>query len=327
MNLHNNVTYKLSNLIPIKPLRRKLRAHIAYKIEHPKVSKYLNENYIQPFLKGEITPFIFKKKQDFKDDKIIWQLWFQGEENASDMIRQCFKSVQRQMGDEYKIIILNEENIKDYLDFPDFVLEKIEQKTFREKTIVFFSDLLRVSLLATYGGIWCDASIFLSDKIPQNLRVREFFAFERSKYKPSREKLKRIIKSPYFSYGYFNWNEDFMVRLLNSFLIAKENNQIVNALKDLLIYFWQKEEDSEHFYYFTQQILFELLKRKEFASNENFKGISDIECHLLQFYAKNKFDSKLWQEIRQQSFLHKLTHFRTIKKDSMIDKIVMQGIN
>ncbi|EGT3468657.1 glycosyl transferase, partial [Campylobacter coli] len=96
MNLYNNTTYKLSNLIPIKPLRRKLRAHIAYKIEHPKVSKYLNENYIQPFLKGEIAPFIFKKKQDFKDDKIIWQLWFQGEENASDMIRQCFKSVQRQ---------------------------------------------------------------------------------------------------------------------------------------------------------------------------------------------------------------------------------------
>ncbi|HED5994699.1 TPA: glycosyl transferase, partial [Campylobacter coli] len=48
MNLYNNTTYKLSNLIPIKPLRRKLRAHIAYKIEHPKVSKYLNENYIQP---------------------------------------------------------------------------------------------------------------------------------------------------------------------------------------------------------------------------------------------------------------------------------------
>lgn len=66
MNLYNNTTYKLSNLIPIKPLRRKLRAHIAYKIEHPKVSKYLNENYIQPFLKGEIAPFIFKKSKILK---------------------------------------------------------------------------------------------------------------------------------------------------------------------------------------------------------------------------------------------------------------------
>ncbi len=325
MNLYNNTTHNLSKLIPIKSLRRKLRTHIAYKMEHPKVSKYLDENYIQPFLKGEIPSCIFEKKQNFKDEKIIWQLWFQGEENASNMIKQCFKSVKKQMGDEYKIIILNEENIKDYLEFPSFILEKIKQKTFGEKTIVFFSDLLRVSLLATYGGIWCDASIFLSDKIPQTLRDRDFFAFERSKCKPSREKLDQIVKSPYFSYGYFNWNEDFMVRLLNSFLIAKENNKVINALKDLLMYFWHKEESLEHFYYFTQQILFELLKRNNFIKNETFEDKSDIECHLLQFYAKNKFDSKLWEEIKKQSFLHKLTHFRTIKNGSMIDKIVMQA--
>ncbi|EAL1869359.1 glycosyl transferase, partial [Campylobacter coli] len=72
--------------------------------------------------------------------------------------------------------------------------------------------------------------------------------------------------------------------------------------------------------------IFELLKKYGY-SNNTYKNMSDIECHLLQFYAKNKFDSKLWQEIQQQSFLHKLTHFRTIKKDSMIDKIIIQGIN
>ncbi|EHU6963732.1 glycosyl transferase, partial [Campylobacter coli] len=136
MNLYNKIIYNLTNLIPIKPLRRKLRAHISYKIDHPKVSKYLDENYIQPFFKGKIPSFVFKKKQDFKDNKIIWQLWFQGEENASYMIRQCFKSVKKHMGSEYKIIILNEKNIENYLEFPDFVLEKIKKKTFGEKTIV-----------------------------------------------------------------------------------------------------------------------------------------------------------------------------------------------
>ncbi|WP_232517787.1 hypothetical protein, partial [Campylobacter coli] len=29
-------------------------------------------------------------------------------------------------------------------------------------------------------------------------------------------------------------------------------------------------------------------------------------------------------EIKKQSFLHKLTHFRSVKKDSYIDKIIMQ---
>ncbi|HEF9979870.1 TPA: capsular polysaccharide synthesis protein [Campylobacter coli] len=323
MNLYNNTTYKLSNLIPIKPLRRKLRAHISYKIDHPKVSKYLDENYIQPFFKGKIPSFVFKKKQDFKDNKIIWQLWFQGEENASYMIRQCFKSVKKHMGSEYKIIILNEKNIENYLEFPDFVLEKIKKKTFGEKTIVFFSDLLRVCLLATYGGIWCDASIFLSDKIPQDLRNREFFAFERARHRPNKKELKKFIKSPYFSYGYFNWNDDFMVKMLSSFIIAKSNSHFISALRDILINYWQKEKNITNHYYFVLHVIFELLKKYGY-SNNTYKNMSDIECHLLQFYAKNKFDSKLWQEIQQQSFLHKLTHFRSVKKDSYIDKIIMQ---
>ncbi|TEY03445.1 capsular polysaccharide synthesis protein [Campylobacter sp. US33a] len=324
MNLYNNTTHKLSKLIPIRPLRRKLRTHIAYKMEHPKVSKYLDENYIQPFLKGKIPPYSFEKKQDFKSNKIIWQLWFQGEENASDMIKQCFKSVKKQMGDEYEIIILNEKNIKDYLDFPPFVLEKITKKTFGEKTIVFFSDLLRVSLLATYGGIWCDASIFLSDKIPQTLRDREFFAFERAQNKPNKEELKKIIKSPYFSYGYFNWNEDFLVRMFSSFVIAKVDNISICALRDILMNYWQKEKNANNHYYFVLHIIYELLKQNNYIKNESYENKSDIECHLLQFHAKDKFNELLWQDIKKQSFLHKLTHFRTIKKDSCIDKIIMQ---
>lgn len=35
---------------------------------------------------------------------------------------------------------------------------------FGEKTITIFSDLLRVSLLNNYGGIWLDAGMFLSEK-------------------------------------------------------------------------------------------------------------------------------------------------------------------
>ncbi|EAI4204333.1 glycosyl transferase, partial [Campylobacter jejuni] len=56
-----------------------------------------------------------------------------------------------------------------------------------------------------------------------------------------------------------------------------------------------------------------------------YKNMSDIECHLLQFSAKEKFNSTLWEEIQKQSFLHKLTHFKSIKKDSMIDKIILQS--
>ncbi|EAK0848356.1 capsular polysaccharide synthesis protein [Campylobacter lari] len=322
--LYNNLTKKLSSFIPIKSTRRKLRNHIQYKLEHPKVANYLLNNYINPFLEGKIPHFDFEKKHHFKNDKIIWQFWYQGKNQASPMIQQCFNSVQNQMKDDYTIIILDKDNIKDYLDFPPYVIEKLENNFFGEKTITFFSDLLRVCLLATYGGIWCDASIFLSSKIPSELYDKDFFTFERSKIKPGKEKLKEFIKSGYFSYGYFNWNDDFKVKILNSFIVSKSHHKNIQAMKDILIYYWSNEKNSNNFYYFTFQIIFELLKEHGFI-NDTYKNMSDIECHLLQFSAKEKFNSTLWEEIQKQSFLHKLTHFKSIKKDSMIDKIILQS--
>ncbi|EAK0439227.1 capsular polysaccharide synthesis protein [Campylobacter lari] len=321
---YNNLTKKLSSFVPIKSARRKLRNHIQYKLEHPRVANYLSNNYINPFLEEKIPRFDFEKKHHFINDKIIWQFWYQGKNQASPMIQQCFNSVQEQMKDDCTIIILDKDNIKEYLDFPPYVIEKLENNFFGEKTITFFSDLLRVCLLATYGGIWCDASIFLSSKIPSDLCNKDFFTFERSKTKPGKEKLKKFIKSGYFSYGYFNWNDDFKVKILNSFIISKSHHKNIQAMKNILTYYWLNEKNSNNFYYFTFQIIFELLKEHGFV-NDTYKNMSDIECHLLQFSAKEKFNPTLWEEIQKQSFLHKLTHFKSIKKDSMIDKIIMQS--
>ncbi|ECO5712563.1 capsular polysaccharide synthesis protein [Campylobacter jejuni] len=324
MQMYNKFTYNLSRLIPIALYRRKLRNHIQYKLEHPKVANYISNNYINPFLDGKIPHFDFEKKHHFKDDKIIWQFWYQGKNQALPMIQQCFNSVQNQMKNDYTIIILDKDNIKDYLDFPPFIIEKLENNFFGEKTITFFSDLLRVCLLATYGGIWCDASIFLSSKIPSELCDKDFFTFERSKTKPSKEKLKKFIKSGYFSYGYFNWNDDFKVKMLSSFMVAKTSNTFIQTLKDILMNYWKNEQSSENHYYFVLHIIFELLKEYGLA-NDTYKNMSDIECHLLQFSAKEKFNPTLWEDIQKQSFLHKLTHFKSIKKDSMIDKIILQS--
>ncbi|EAL3888445.1 glycosyl transferase [Campylobacter lari] len=322
--LYNNLTKKLSSFIPIKSTRRKIRNHIQYKLEHPKVANYLLNNYVNPFLERKIPHFDFEKKHHFKNDKIIWQFWYQGKDQASPMIQQCFNSVQSQMKDDYTIIILDKDNIKYYLDFPPYIIEKLENNFFGKKTITFFSDLLRVCLLATYSGIWCDASIFLSSKIPSELCSKDFFTFERSKTKPSKEKLKKITKSGYFSYGYFNWNDDFKVKMLSSFMIAKTSNTFIQTLKNILMNYWKNEQSSENHYYFVLHIIFELLKEHGFA-NDTYKNMSDIECHLLQFSAKEKFNPTLWEEIQKQSFLHKLTHFKSIKKDSMIDKIILQS--
>ncbi|WP_260604722.1 capsular polysaccharide synthesis protein [Campylobacter sp. MIT 99-7217] len=269
------------------------------KIEHPKAANFLKQNYVLPFLEGAIPNFPFKAKKHFEDEKIIWQLWYQGEQNAPALIQKCLSSVKKHMGKEYKIIVLDEQSIKDYIDFPDFVYEKLRQKSFGEKSVTFFSDLLRMSLLSVYGGIWLDASIFLSDKIPQKLCQKDFFVYQRSKLKPQDHK-----EWTAFDYRYFIWEKDFRARFFSAFIIAKKDYPLITALKDILMNFWQKENELPH--YFTLHFIFDLLLENENYQALNCELTNDTDIHLVQFHAKKGDLREKWQDIKSKSFLHKL---------------------
>ena len=136
---------------------------------------------------------------------------------------------------------------------------------------------------------------------------------------PSKDELKKVLHSKYFAYSYFNYNDDFMVKMFSSFIISKKNNAFTSAMLDIMMNYWQND-DSKHHHYFILHIIFELLKENGFT-NEKFH-ISDFEIHLLQFHSQDKFDEKLWQDIKEKTFLHKLTYFKEIKENSMLAKVL-----
>lgn len=280
--------------------------------EQPKVAHYLNQNYVLPFLNDELKRYEFAPLKEFENDKIIWQFWFQGAHNAPALVQKCFDSVKKQMGGEYQIIILDENNLNDYINFPPFVLQKLKEGALSK---TFFSDLLRVCLLATYGGVWLDATIYLSGKIGENLLCQDFFAFQRPATPPLDEKVWKK-----FNYGYFVWDEEFKIRLLNSFLIAKAKHPLMLALQDILFAFWQNEQKARH--YFMFQIIFDLLISNEKFAPLNCAVTNDTDAHLLQLHAKECFDAVLWSEICQKTTIHKLTYFKTLPQNSMAMRIL-----
>ena len=54
----------------------------------------------------------------------IWMCWWQGEENAPEIVRACIDSVRRNAGG-HEVIVVTEENLSDYAHIPDWVLEKV----------------------------------------------------------------------------------------------------------------------------------------------------------------------------------------------------------
>ena len=102
--------------------------------------------------------------------KTIWFCWLQGLENAPEVVKACYHSLVRHLGiagrgstgsptarnEGYEIIVIDGKNWREYVDLPEYVVEK-----WRNGLIpaAHFSDLLRLQLLIRFGGTWIDSTI------------------------------------------------------------------------------------------------------------------------------------------------------------------------
>jgi len=81
-------------------------------------------------LKETYTPFIkslphYELKSKEKS-KIIWWCWLQGEDKAPKLCQTCLNSLRRQFPD-YHIVVVTEDNISKYVNFPDYIIEKLHK--------------------------------------------------------------------------------------------------------------------------------------------------------------------------------------------------------
>ena len=106
--------------------------------------------------------------------KTIWMLWFQGLEQAPDAVKMCYLSWQ-QKNPGWKVEFLDETKVCDYVS-----LEQLEQPGLRKQAL---SDIIRINLLARYGGVWVDATCYCQTPLDEWLIPQlssGFFAFERT---------------------------------------------------------------------------------------------------------------------------------------------------
>lgn len=229
-------------------------------------------------------------KKSFDTARIIWQYWAQGYENVPEVVAKCLKSVE-EFASDYQIVRLTDENLGEYLDLPEYV--KAKRGAFSR---AFFSDLLRVMLLKTYGGVWLDATIFFSGPIPTEYAQAEFFLFQRD---PDERDIKYWRNVYAYYYG---WSKGFRVNMLSSFIVARKGNGIVSRLSDAMLY-WVKNNNYLPDYFFLQ-ILFDVLPKKPITPL-----VSDCIPHYLQQSMNDPgFRIMSRKDILEKIHIHKLTY-------------------
>lgn len=255
-----------------------------------------------------ISKYIISKENTFQlkdseNNNIVWQFWetpTNPPRTGTCLVSSCMKSINQYIWDGFEQKILNLEDSKHYVLFPDFVYEKLESKA-TGFTITAFSDILRLALLIQYGGIWVDATILalrpLKDTYLLN-RQETGFSFERSFDETS--KTRREWR--HYDSGYFSWSSFSRVRWLNSFIVSGKNKETLIELLRILLLLWKHENNYPH--YFSTQIIYNhLIKKKGFP---RFASQSDVPVHFLQKYANETYDKRVFDTIKKKHPIQKM---------------------
>lgn len=232
-----------------------------------------------------------KAKVSFPDNKrIIWQYWAQGyDNNLPEIVKICLKSVDI-YASEYIIIRLSDANIKDYIDVPSYISRDA-------MSAAHYSDVLRLLLLSTYGGLWLDTAMLLTGKLPEYILNEDFFMYQRDKNEPHKDYWENS-----FAY-YFGWNIGFRVNVLNGIIYSKPNGKVVTDLCSMMLFYWKHHKRAVDYFFF--QIMTDLYLKKN--PDINCTVVNDCIPHLLRQKINADYPYLTVDEILRKTTLHSLS--------------------
>lgn len=263
---------------------------------HVNVSAYW-DRVIDKYINEEIEKVTIQPKKKIENsEKIIWQYWGQGfnKNDIPEIVQMCFDSVDEYKG-RYTVIRLCDESLSEYIELPQYVMKKYKDGVFGK---AHFSDLVRLAILHTYGGVWLDATILLTAPLKDMLKNNDWFMYQRDWNQEDKKKWRRT-----YAY-YFSWNKNFKVRLLNSVIYANKNTIVISDFFQLLLYYWKTECDIKDYFFF--QILFTQYMAK--YPDRNCSIVSDCLPNMLQMYITGTYRKYAIPEILKMISIHKLSY-------------------
>lgn len=221
----------------------------------------------------------------------VWICWFQGMENAPALVQKCYASICENLADR-EIVLITAENMLDYVQFPDHILEKWRRGKI---TNTHMTDLLRLELLIRYGGLWLDATVLCTRKQEQ---IPGYY-----------------FDSDLFFYQCLKPGRDGHSHVCSSWLMsAKTNNKFLMAVRELCYEYWRRYDEMID-YFLLHDFMAICLERYP----EQWKRIvpcSNSTPHILLLRLFEPFDEAVWQAACEQTPFHKLSYkFQTEQTD------------
>ena len=237
----------------------------------------------------------------------IWMCWWQGLENAPEIVKACIDSVRRNAAGR-EVIVITEGNMGDYIDIPGWMLDKVRNGIASRTNL---SDLLRLSLLARYGGIWLDATFFCCRPLNAPAYSAPLFSIKRPDY------LHGSIAGGYFA-GY-SWG------------CSELNRYIFAAARDLFLEYWRRSDYLIDYLLVDYLIVMVQRHCPDIAAAFDNIEPNNPACDELFKILSESYDDAKWSELFSSTDLFKLTWKQDFPKQvdgrqTFYGKLVEEGL-
>lgn len=238
--------------------------------------------------------------------KKIWVMWWQGLDEAPEIVKSCINRMKKIFG-ERKVIVVDKSNYKRYTNLSVELQEKYNQK---EIPFPFWSDIIRFNLLKNNGGVWIDSTVLLSNKILDlNIQEEKFFSINTGK------------NYRFISDG--KWT---------GWMIGGEKNLALFSYVDLFYQLYYKNHNKIIDYYLLDYVIFHY-----YNNNEKFKKIVDNQekkwknfefiNNLFKPFSKNliiKFHNNIEFSVQKLTYKNKMP--RRLNKNALYNFIIKEKI-
>ncbi|QGU12951.1 capsular biosynthesis protein [Leclercia sp. J807] len=217
--------------------------------------------------------------------EVIWICWFQGLDSAPELVRRCIDSVHTN-SDGLNVTIITDNNFSDYVTLPADIIRKYNSGLIGK---AHFSDILRCCLLYEYGGVWLDATIFLTRGLSPSFLNGSFCSL---RFK--------------FSEGYGSISNGFWATY---FLASEKKGYLIGCVKNVLINYWQEYDMAID--YFLMDYIFSFLFEKDPLARKIILSQPELgeERFLLKKNMSNTYTSELLDKFKQDSVgVYKLSY-------------------
>ena len=208
-----------------------------------KLAKSYLKKYVKKAYKAKL-PVFTNAAGEAQNETTIWQYWEQGVENMPDIAKACVNSVEKHKNG-CKHIILDKESVKEYVKIPDIIWKLNKKGVIKSAHL---SDVVRTYLLCEYGGVWIDATVLLTDDLPEFITSAELFVFQND----LRIDLDGLNMASYF-------------------IAAKPHNEILERTRLILENYWAENRFLNNYFMFLHA--FTMVTQFDSNSKETFKTI------------------------------------------------------